>query len=81
MTYAGEPDHHRPSGEPEGDPNRTCLYDGEAWPCVPKQIEVKVRAAVAAEILAEVDGDRADRPKWARGMRNAAEVARLGGQS
>lgn len=81
MTYVGEPDHHRPSGEPEGDPNRTCLYDGETWPCVPKQIEVKVRAAVAAEIHQAVLDSKAYRPKWEAAMEEAEKIAKLGGRS
>lgn len=25
--------YHQPSYEPVGHPERTCLYDAEAWPC------------------------------------------------
>jgi hypothetical protein len=41
---------HTPSYEPEGDPNRTCLYCCESWPCEP----VKIKREVIALVLEKV---------------------------
>lgn len=44
--YAGDFSYHTPSAEPEGDPGRTCLYDGEPWPCPVRVIVEQVTAKV-----------------------------------
>ena len=46
MATTGKIESHKPSYEPESDPNRTCLYDGERWPCNSVVIKDQVIAAV-----------------------------------
>ena len=54
MTYIkGSWAHHQPSSEPEGHPNRTCLYCCEPWPCDPAKMKADLIAAVVDRVMGD----------------------------